>query len=173
MFHYDHNDEITAKVCQNSNGGGDMSKRLLILTFLAIICCNISIYADTKPVLVIASIRVHHNRELKWNIYPEYAVDENGMWREATVEDFWIGQKFDAYTVSCQTLKFLNKVEIESIGEDQGFLKKETDPYKYINDYWGIYLGQKNLRFKGNGKRVIGKAIDKTVTKDLLQKKVY
>lgn len=153
-----------------------MGKRILTIIFLVSIFCNLPIVAASKPVLVMGSIRIHQvvletDPEWVWNIYPEFSVDENGKLREATLSDFWIGQKFDAYTESEQTLRYKNRVEIESFGKYQGVLKKEAKPEEFTHDYWGIYLSLQKIIFKGNGKEVFGKIIiNNNVIKDLLQK---
>lgn len=130
-------------------------KRILLLQLIFLIL-SIAVFSQnqTKPIVVLGSLFLDINGSF---LYPEVAIDENGKWREATIDDLWLNQKFAvfpySYTESIDAFQFNLEGSITSISRLPVKLNTNINITK-SSFCWGIY--SKNIKFNNIG---IDKAI--------------
>lgn len=148
-----------------------MFRRILLVAFLLMpIFFNIPVNADSKPVLVLASVafqnKMYHGINYRsGEIYPEIAINQDGTWREAGIEDLWVEQEFITYARN-DFAKSVGRVKVKSLKDFSGLLYETMEDHKYSVCFWGIYAGKKYFRQQGTGERIEGKVLDKEILKE-------
>ena len=139
---------------------------LVILLIMSIILVN-NIDAQSKPILVISSTVFNFGDN--GIIYPEIAVNGDGTWREAAINDLWVGQEFKVfiekdYQLQEEPSKIVLKVN--SIDNENGYFDNKTNGLEGNDSAYGLYSITKPFINKGIGLLIKPKTINYLAQKE-------
>jgi hypothetical protein len=131
---------------------------------------NYPAVAQDKPIFVFSSM--HLNVTEGGKLVPEIAVNNDGTWRKATLDDVWIGQEFEFFDEVTKDPIIQGKVIVNSSIDDFFVRCNTKDNFKNDYTYWGIYKAKKQFSNFAKGKILKSKyIIDNTTRKTLFDKK--
>jgi hypothetical protein len=149
-----------------------MQKKLeiSILLIILLVIPMFTVFATTsRPNLVISKIRFVDERTGVF--YPEIAVDSDGTWREATIHDIWIGQKFKLFMDLDEKSKSINNnfsIVVSKIDD----LPAEFQSQNQIEKegwYFGTFYNKPVFANKGIGKLIKPEPVNPKIKDDYTQ----
>lgn len=129
-----------------------MMKKLIIMWIVFFgMMANCLIFAQDKPVLVLSSIRFNVDEVEGGQVLPQIAVNSDGTWRYATLEDVWAGQQFNLFDRT-KTPILQGKAMVNSFEGDYYVGCDPMNNFSKGGYYWGIYKAKQQFELIGHGK---------------------
>ena len=146
-------------------------KKVAFLSLLFFVLLIFFVQANSKPVMVISTIS--YTSDNNCSLYPEIAVDENGIWREATINDIWHGQKMklfdkDASIKNKKLIKNSQEIVVEKVNKTSVSLlyKLKEDCYSF-----GVYYSDFKYKINSDEKTINMKPINQVAKKYFVKSK--
>lgn len=134
--------------------------RLRCLRFLAILCATLCVCGfggvTTTPSIVLATVDQING---VWSLVPEIAVQNDGKWRPARLQDVWKGQQYRVFAYG--DFRELGAVTIGEVNEEAEIpVSVEITAEGKGSPHWCFYFEGTTVSFSGIEKPITPESVD-------------
>ncbi|HEX3047059.1 MAG TPA: hypothetical protein VHY08_20065 [Bacillota bacterium] len=143
----------------------------LILLLIGLTLSHLIVNANlTKPPIVFSTISLHNDSQLGL-LSPEITVDRNGVWREASLHDLGVGQKFHFFVQNDFLAHTVGEVNVGKLTEPFAQVSTNTK-IKENESFWGFYSTGQKIKFQGIGEVLKPEIISEAAQQELARPQV-